>query len=977
MSIAFPARSRLASLRWRLAVALSGAVLACTAVSVLAAVLFLSHALTDRERSDLRHTLSGVSGYVDNQRHDLLGIADLVASDPAVRKYALAGNRQAMVVHLTPIYADLNADVIDVVDARGTVLVRMEDTLVSGDNVRGRPSIRKALAGHEVTALERDLAGRETAGGYALRAAVPIRDGRRVVGAVVVGRLVDPVFAQRIGRSLNANVNLIAGDQLTGTTLRDRQGLPITGLPVPPSVLTRIRSGKVSIADVHEDGVPVLSGLLPLRGPGGQWIGAVEVVRPVNPLYDLIQELSMLMLGLGALVVLLGVLLALSISRRLTSRLSLLDAVVSRIAEMAKGGEPLRDIHIEPSVTGNDEVASLARSFSSMMTALDERMTANAELYEGSQARVRELSGLAEIARLLTNVSSVRMTMNVLSQHVCRLVGVDAVAIWLPGEGSQPALHGGHGLPGDYEVLSTGIAQEDGADFETAAQAVLRTGVAELRNLRQETAAGGASQTALLAEMQGLGWVWAIAVPLRIQSRIVGAMTCYTRSASPLAGPELGLLSTIADQVAVAVENARLASEAQRRAALEERLQAQEVLEQRVEERTRELATLLDVSSNVASTLELEPLLGVILDQLKAVADSDGAAILTLQGDDLIVLGRRTRGSANSLLPDRYSAAAHGSIWQALTRGQAVIINNIYGDDVHARTYRALVGEYLEAGLSYEQSFMAVPMMLKDRPVGLVSLSSGRPDYFTPHHAALTGAIAQQAAVAIENARLYEQAQEVAVLEERQRLARELHDSVSQALFAVALGARTARNLIERDPSSAVEPLDYVLSQAEAGLTEMRALIFELRPQALDSEGLVAALRRQIEAMQVRHHIDVTAGLGPEPNVPFDVKEAVYRIAQEALHNTVKHARATSVDIRLALDAEALILEVRDDGTGFDAGASFPGHLGLRTMRERALRFGGTLKVTSAPGQGTRIRAVVPSRTETPEFDAAAPVSAD
>jgi signal transduction histidine kinase len=975
MSIVLPARRRLASLRWRFAVALSGAVLACTAVCVLAAVLFLSQALTDRERSDLRHTLSGVSGYVDNQRHDLLGIADLVASDPAVRTDTMTGNTQAMVVHLTPIYADLNADVIDVINARGTVLVRMENTLVNGDSVRSRPSIRKALAGHGVIALERDLAGRETAGGYALRAVVPIRLGHRVVGAVEVGRLVDPVFAERIGHSLNANVNLIAGNQLTGTTLRDRQGLPITGLPVQPSVLARIRTGKVSIASVQEDGVPVLSGLVPLRGASGQWVGAVEVVRPVNPLYDLIRELSLLMLALGILVVVLGVLLALGISRRLTFRLSLLDAVVSRIAEMAKGGEPLRDIHIEPSVTGDDEVASLARSFSSMMTALDERMTANAELYAGSQARVRELSGLAEIARLLTNVSSVRITMDVLSQHVCRLVGVDAVAIWLPGEGSQPALHGGHGLPHDYERLSTGIAQEEGAGFETAAQAVLRTGVVEFRNLRQETVSGGVSQAALLAEMHELGWIWATAVPLRIKSRIVGAMTCYTRSTDRLQDAELGLLTTIADQVAVAVENARLATEAQRRAALEERLQAQEVLEQRVAERTRELTTLLDVSSNVASTLELEPLLGVILDQLKAVADSDGAAILTLQGDDLIVLGRRTPGPANSPLPDRYSAAAHGSIWQALTRGEAVIINNIYADDLHARTYRALVSDYLESGLRYEQSFMAVPMMLKDRPVGLVSLSSSRPDYFTRHHAALTGAIAQQAAVAIENARLYEQAQEVAVLEERQRLARELHDSVSQALFAVALGARTARSLVERDPSGAVEPLDYVLSQAEAGLTEMRALIFELRPQALDDEGLVAALRRQIEAMQVRHQIDVTASLGPEPNVPFAVKEAVYRIAQEALHNTVKHARAMSVEIRLTLDAEALVLDISDDGAGFDATASFPGHLGLRTMRERTLRFGGSLKVTSAPGKGTRIRAVVPSRANEPELNPAAPVS--
>jgi signal transduction histidine kinase len=568
--------------------------------------------------------------------------------------------------------------------------------------------------------------------------------------------------------------------------------------------------------------------------------------------------------------------------------------------------------------------------------------------------------------------------MDVLSEHVCRLVAVDAVAIWLPGEGARPALHGGYGLPGDYETLSTGIVSgDDATGFETAAQVVLRSGLVEHRNLQDEVPSGGPSQAALLAEMRSLGWAWATAVPLRVQSRIVGAMTCYTRSSRPLHDAELGLLMTIADQVAVAVENARLAAEAQRRAALEERLQAQEVLEQRVEERTRELATLLDVSRNVASTLDLEQLLGVILDQLKAVAESDGAAILALQGKDLIVLARRNPLAGTAPLPDRYSTSGHGSLWDALSKGDPVIINDIYADDLHARTYRSVVGDSLETGFSYERSFMAVPMMLKDRPVGLVSLSSSRAGYFTPHHAALTAAIAQQAAVAIENARLYEQAQEVAVLEERQRLARELHDSVSQALFAVALGARTARTLVERDPGRAVEPLDYVLAQAEAGLAEMRALIFELRPQALDDEGLVAALRRQIEATQVRHNIEVRAALGKEPDVAFDVKEAIYRIGQEALHNTVKHARATSVEIRLSEDAEALILDIRDDGKGFDASSTFPGHLGLRTMRERALRFGGVLRVTSSPGRGTQVHAVVPTRVDHPELDPAAPVTID
>jgi signal transduction histidine kinase len=214
--------------------------------------------------------------------------------------------------------------------------------------------------------------------------------------------------------------------------------------------------------------------------------------------------------------------------------------------------------------------------------------------------------------------------------------------------------------------------------------------------------------------------------------------------------------------------------------------------------------------------------------------------------------------------------------------------------------------------------------------------------------------------VAIQNAELYERAQQAASLEERQRLARELHDSVSQALYGIALGARTARTLLDRDPQKAAEPVDYVLSLAEAGLTEMRALIFELRPESLETEGLVAALEKQVAAARARYGLSVDANLGPEPDAPLDVKEAIYRVAQEALHNVVKHARARHVQLRLAIEGGALTLEVQDDGAGFDPSGEFPGHMGLTSMRERVGRLAGEIEITSAPRQGTRVRARVP-----------------
>ena len=222
-------------------------------------------------------------------------------------------------------------------------------------------------------------------------------------------------------------------------------------------------------------------------------------------------------------------------------------------------------------------------------------------------------------------------------------------------------------------------------------------------------------------------------------------------------------------------------------------------------------------------------------------------------------------------------------------------------------------------------------------------------------------AVADGAAVAVENARLFADAREKAALEERQRLARELHDSVSQALYGIALGSKTARELVDGDPARAAEPLDYVLSLAEAGLAEMRALIFELRPESLEQEGLVAALEKQAAALYARHNIEVDAGLCDEPEASLQAKEALYRIAQEALHNTVKHSRAKKVGMGLSWDDGRVTVEISDDGMGFDATDDFPGHLGLRSMLERTARLGGAFEVRSTPGSGTTVRASVPS----------------
>ena len=140
----------------------------------------------------------------------------------------------------------------------------------------------------------------------------------------------------------------------------------------------------------------------------------------------------------------------------------------------------------------------------------------------------------------------------------------------------------------------------------------------------------------------------------------------------------------------------------------------------------------------------------------------------------------------------------------------------------------------------------------------------------------------------------------------------------------------------------------------------MRTLIFELRPEELVTEGLVTALKKHVAAVETLYGLQVVIDLGKEPDLSFMAKEALYRIAQEALHNIVKHAHVDSAKLRLS-EGDGVTLEVSDAGVGFNPEQSFPGHLGLRSMRERLARLSGTLEITSTPGQGTQIRATIPS----------------
>lgn len=207
---------------------------------------------------------------------------------------------------------------------------------------------------------------------------------------------------------------------------------------------------------------------------------------------------------------------------------------------------------------------------------------------------------------------------------------------------------------------------------------------------------------------------------------------------------------------------------------------------------------------------------------------------------------------------------------------------------------------------------------------------------------------------------LRDQAGALAASEERAHLARELHDSVTQALFSMGLITRSVEVLIDRDPTAAREKLGDLRELQRDALAEMRSLIFELRPGSLEREGLANALRTHVAAVEGRLGLPIVLDVAELARLPLATEDALYRIAQEALHNIVKHASATSVRIDLARDGGQVVLRVADDGVGFDQLDVAEGHLGLAGMRSRAERVGGVLAVRSAPGKGTEVLVTVP-----------------
>jgi PAS domain S-box-containing protein len=437
-------------------------------------------------------------------------------------------------------------------------------------------------------------------------------------------------------------------------------------------------------------------------------------------------------------------------------------------------------------------------------------------------------------------------------------------------------------------------------------------------------------------------------VSLVSQSELIGCLNMGVDIPGAFTPDHVAVVREVADHLAVAIQSARLYE---------------------AEQHARWTAEILRAANlALTQTLDLDTVLETLLDYLGRLVPYDTANVMLLEADSHVtvraVRGDEGWGGSETVRLHTFDVQDYPNINRLVTTRQSILI---------ADTQQQADWEF-RVGMEYVRNWLGVPLVAGGNIIGLYSLNKARPGFFTEEHVRLAEALAAQAAVAVQNAGLFEQVRTgrerlqalsrrlVEVQEtERRHIARELHDEVGQALTTLMVGLR----LVERETQlseRAAARVTELKHMTDGVLENLHRLAMDLRPASLDHLGLVAALRQYIETFSRQNDLLVefaSVGLDSE-RLPPAVETALYRIVQEALTNVVRHAQATSVDVLLERRGSQVVTVIEDNGVGFDPKTARGDRLGLFGMQERVEMLGGTLLVESSVGAGTTVVAEVP-----------------
>ncbi|RMF00638.1 MAG: GAF domain-containing protein, partial [Chloroflexi bacterium] len=560
----------------------------------------------------------------------------------------------------------------------------------------------------------------------------------------------------------------------------------------------------------------------------------------------------------------------------------------------------------------------------------------NARLYHETQKRVEELTTLSLISQAVTSTLDLEETLTLVINHTIRIIDAEAASVVLSDDDKKELV---------FQAASGGIANQIHGMRMPAGQGIVSWVVEHGQSVLAPDVANDPRFLNTLDQMTGFTTQSILCVPLQSGEKVFGAIEVVNKRHDTFTAQDLQLLSWLATPASIAIDNARL-------------FQAEHTARQQAERLQAATATL-------TSTLNLDQVLNDILVQLESVIPCDNAYVFLQDEDWLKVVAWRGISTENrEVMGSRYPVKS--LFFQEIKNtGYPVILDD-------ARTDPRFVGWMNN---KYARGWMGVPLMAQKTVIGCLTLDSQNLAAFTHADAALAKAFANQATVAIQNARLFEEVQTshaqleqlsqrlVEVQEtERRRIARELHDEAGQALTSLMIGL----HVLEKDADNRQSVLARVseLKNLTKNISEdLHRLAMDLRPASLDYLGLVATLGQLVTKFNQQY--DITAkfeavGLDQE-RLPATIETNLYRVVQEALTNVVRHAQATRVDILIERRVGKIVVVVEDNGKGFDPEeAGRKKRLGLLGIRERVKMLDGTLRVESSPTAGTTINVEVP-----------------
>lgn len=550
----------------------------------------------------------------------------------------------------------------------------------------------------------------------------------------------------------------------------------------------------------------------------------------------------------------------------------------------------------------------------------------NEKLMVDFRRQTQEREAVIDISSKMRKSQTHKEMLPILANESMEIAGADAGAVLLLDE-NRLEVSATAGLWKDYQGEGFNISRDLLWEIAHANESVFftRDEVLRIANQVHESAASMLEKVAACSLL-----------PIKAGEFGIGLLATGYRSTQDFTNERVDLLMTIAEIAGNTMQ----------------RMRTMEILELLVTNRTRELSTIYNVVSVVGESVEIEKSLDRVLDQVLMALEARLALFFLLneEGNKLFLKAEKglsvEHKESVKLLPLEKT-------WEGwiVRQGEPLVVPNISQDS------RMFAPADFSDGI---YSYLGAPMHSHGKVAGVLGvIRKGKP--YNVDDILLISAIVDHIGLILENAKLHRRAGQLAIVEERSRLARDLHDSATQTMYSAMLFAETSLNLAERGETAALIANLKRLSQlSQQALREMRLLVYELRPSVLEQDGLVAAIRQRLEMVEKRVGIREKLIIHSLPPLAPNVELALYRITLEALNNVLKHAEATEVQVEIYCENETLHLSVSDNGVGFENGLMDSGGIGLNSMRERTVALGGKFEITSSKNLGTQVRVQLP-----------------